>query len=479
MQNSKLVETIRTFSHKQRERFKDFLNSPFFNKNEKLVQFYTYLLRYAPTFSHKNLAKQVVFMHIFPDKKFNDLKLRHLMSDLLKMLERFITHTTLETNDVEIGLKLISYYNDNGLNRHVNDNLKSTRKTNRKSPYRNAQFFYNQFSIEREEATFLSTSGGRTGNFNLQETVNELDRFYMIQKLALSCTKVNLTNNAATQFDSFLLEEIIQLVESQKFEETPALQIYYHAYLMLKEEDTERHFTAFKELIVEHSDLFPFEEAIGLYTYAKNFCIWNINAGKQTYYDELFELYQSEVTRQSHESNVVGITPGNFKNIVTVGLRLGKFDWVKQFIEDHKENIDATYPQDVANYNMAQVFFYQEDYDSAIDLLGQKYDDPFFEIDSRKLLIKIFYETQEWIVLDNVLNTLRVFIHRNRKIANRYKSSNRNFLNILFKITKARDKARSKGKVVYDKIEKLINETSLLAERKWLLEKLKELRSKD
>ncbi|MFT4761074.1 MAG: hypothetical protein ACI9XO_003786 [Paraglaciecola sp.] len=56
MENSKLVQLLKTFSTQELREFKDFMQSPLFNKNQDLVDFYLYLKKIAPNFPTKKLV---------------------------------------------------------------------------------------------------------------------------------------------------------------------------------------------------------------------------------------------------------------------------------------------------------------------------------------------------------------------------------------------------------------------------------------
>ena len=60
MHNSKLIELLKSFSASELREFKDFVASPFFNKNEELSLFYAYLK-----------TSYIVNYRLFLDKDYN------------------------------------------------------------------------------------------------------------------------------------------------------------------------------------------------------------------------------------------------------------------------------------------------------------------------------------------------------------------------------------------------------------------------
>jgi len=72
MQNSKLIELLKTFSTKELRECGDFVQSPFFNYNEEVVLFYNHLRKLAPNFSAKKTERETVYKSLFPKKRYDE-----------------------------------------------------------------------------------------------------------------------------------------------------------------------------------------------------------------------------------------------------------------------------------------------------------------------------------------------------------------------------------------------------------------------
>jgi hypothetical protein len=109
--------------------------------------------------------------------------------------------------------------------------------------------------------------------------------------------------------------------------------------MTLTSDDDEQHFNKLKQLLKTHHDKYSVKEARDMYTYAQNYCIKKINSGFGKYLHELFQLYKITL-----ENKIVFagkyLSHWAYKNIVGVGLRLGEFDWVEQFINDYKDQLN-------------------------------------------------------------------------------------------------------------------------------------------
>ncbi len=61
MQKSSLITILRTLTPQEFREFGEFVKSPYFNKNEKVITLYNVLKKYFPGFDSGSLTKEKVF----------------------------------------------------------------------------------------------------------------------------------------------------------------------------------------------------------------------------------------------------------------------------------------------------------------------------------------------------------------------------------------------------------------------------------
>ena len=119
----------------------------------------------------------------------------------------------------------------------------------------------------------------------------------------------------------------------------------------------------------------------------------------------------------------------------------------------------------IYKYNRALYFFRSNDYKSAMQLLQTvNPKDVLFNLDARRLLARIYFELKENSALDSLIDTSKIYLHRQKDIGY-HREMYLNFFKILELLLK---KDAQKSKL----LRGLIEETKYLAEREWLLEKL-------
>ena len=98
MQQSKLVRYIRELPAKKRERFRQFVSSPYFNQHQKTTEMLEYIIKQIER-SNPKLEREEVFKHLFPREKYQEQKLHNIMSYLKKQYHRFLAIQYFEEQD--------------------------------------------------------------------------------------------------------------------------------------------------------------------------------------------------------------------------------------------------------------------------------------------------------------------------------------------------------------------------------------------
>ncbi|MEM7106306.1 MAG: hypothetical protein AAF502_24465 [Bacteroidota bacterium] len=427
---------IRTFSSSELLGFRDFVASPYFNKNKELEEFYAFIKKLYPRFPEKKLQREYVYASLFPGKKYDDKHLNYLMSFLLKLAEQFIgiQHYTHQNSLPEF--HILSSLIERKLEKNYRYTHKKTTTKLNKSVFRNINHDYQQYLMAEASNRYFSNQLARRHDNSLQLAADHFDTYYLGNKLKYSCEMVNRKNVISVEYEIHLLEEIKQHLSQYPHEDHPAIHIYHTILLMLTEEDSTRHFEKLKELLDTKRRFFPKTEMLEFFQYALNFCIRKINKGEPRFLEESINLYLKGIDTAVLLDNGV-LSPWAYKNVIAAGLRLKRFDWVEEFIVDYNEKLAQGFRQNALHYNLAELNFYKKAYEKAQDHLNQVvYSDIYINLDSKKMLLKIFYESGEEEALFSLLAAYQIFIKRNKLISSKVKEHYLNFHKILYQLSR-------------------------------------------
>jgi hypothetical protein len=261
-----------------------------------------------------------------------------------------------------------------------------------------------------------------------------------------------------------LLDAALAHIEQSNALEIPAISIYYWCYRALTYPAEKTHFQEFKTRLTRHGELFPAEELRDLYILAVNFCIRQYNAGNQDYLAEQFELYREGFAKKYFLTDGY-LSRYTYQNAATIGLVMHELEWVETFIHEYRPALKEEHRESLFSFNLARLEYQRRDLGKALQLLQKaEYKDLMLSLAAKTLQLKIFYELQEFDLLESHLQAIRAFIRR--KNMARYQLENYlNTVNFTQKLLETN---------LFDKEERAalrreIEMTKALAEKEWLL----------
>lgn len=468
MENSKLADLLKSLETKELRAFLDFVKSPYFNQNQDLVLFCQQLLKAAPAFEGEAIDRYFIWGKLYPGEPYDHKKMGYLMSFLLKLAERFLGQVHYEQDHSLVSFHSLSALHERNLEKHYRQVKKGLGKKLEKSPYRNASFFLQNYRMEELESRQFTKSRLRAFDPSLQDSVNYLDNYYLIAKLKLSCELINRQKILSADYDIRLVDELLAYLNSYPNELAPAVALWRQILLILTDPEQALHFTRFQEQLEQHSGLFPQLELREILGYAQNYCIRQIKKGHDTFSAELFTIYQRGL-----EYNVFiedgYLSPWIFKNIVSVALRLKKYQWIEDFIEEYIEKLAPDFKETAYAYNQGYLFYHQKKYESALKSLNRvEFTDVYYSLDTRKIMLMTYWEQGAWEPLISLIASFRIYLIRNKLISEGNREAYSNFLKSVKKLFRYREQ----GKGEAESLRKEIATTRPIVERDWLLSQI-------
>lgn len=479
MLSRKLMDLLETFSKYDLNRFGKYLQSPFFNENEELVKLFGLLddyLRLPPHLRNESssmLSKERVWRQIFENKKFNDGHLRRLCSELTKQAYGFLTVWKYKSDGLKEQVDLLQILNDLKLNKHFDSTLRQIDQTTEKQSKRDADFHLQQYQTAFIAQLNLEEKEPQKGHFeNLEQADFHLDCFYFIQKLKHYCDTLDHKNRLSHQANIQLMPNFLAYLEEHDFLRISPIKAYYLVAKMFLYSEEEKYFHELKHFLKAQLANFSKSELNTLYIYLKNYCIsTKINNGRSEYFLELFEVFKTLLEQEIIIINEV-LDPQDYKNIITVGLHIKEFDWVEQFIHQYTTYLPSANQENALNYNLAKVYFHEEKYYQVIEQLREvEYKNLVYALGSKLMLLRTYFELKEFLALDSLVDSFRIYLRRNKLISRDVKQQ---YLNVL-RFVKKLSSIDVYDKQLVQKVRRQIEECKNLAVKKWLLDKVAEL----
>ena len=466
MKDTKLVKILKRITPKDRQKFAKFLASPYFNARAEIITLYEYLVQANQT-SHGVGEKRDVWDQIFPGKVYSDQKMRLLISQTFKLLEKYLINRQLEQDHLNQQRYLTQAFSDLRMEVFYQKSVEFSRKTLNKQTYRDIEYLQKRYELELEQYQYLIRKRETKSN-DWQGLSNSLDAFYLASKLKQACYllsyKFVFKRKESLPLMAFVLDYIQEHTEVLS---NPAISIYYNAYQTMQAKDPHPYFLALKRDIVTHYLRFDSAEMRDLYIIALNFCIRRMNAGQEIYEKETFELYKEGIERK-YLFEHGRIAQQTFSNVVFSGILLEAFEWVQDFIEAYHTYLPKENQKNIYSLTAASLQYHQQNYGGALGLLNQfDASDPILGLKERNLRLKIYFEIGEFELLESHINSMNAFLNR-KDIATRMKTPYQSFLRLTLKLV------RQKFSPDFDSnaLRQNINELSVRPLREWLLAQL-------
>lgn len=470
MFQNKSIIILKTFTAQEMRQMDEFVASPFFNKNPAVLDLFRLLRDCYPDFDAPVIERRRLHEALFPDQEYDEQKLRYLLTDLTKLIEEYICYKAVEEEELFKYHLLLYSYRKRSLEKPFLSVLKQAEKTLEDWPRRDVSHAFYEYLIEEDKYKFSALQKEHLPETNLQKVVDNLDKYFILNKMRYSAEIINNRNVVAINYRLFLYEEIMNHLRNNPLDHVPAAKVYYNVILTLTEPENKQHYLNLLELLDEHQDIFSREELFDMYVYAKNFCIRKINNGHTEYMKELFVLYKIILeNRIIFRENY--LSQWDYKNIVYLGLRLEEYAWVKDFIEGYNDSLDPRYRKNAFTYNMAYYYFFLKEYDQTLTMLRSvEFTDVYYHLDSKSLLLKTYYELEATEPFFSLVEAFKIYIKRNKLIPIGQKNNYNNLIRFITKLYKWKMSPKNNLTELATEMER----TKPLADVIWLRKKLEE-----
>lgn len=468
MIDSKLINTLKTFTKKELKELDLFINTPLFNKNKEVIQLLDALKKSHPNFDNKTLTHSNLAHRLFKNNEVQ--RIRYIMTDLVRLVEHFIAYKNFSTQQHG---HLINAYKDRGLDKYYKQEAaKRERSLNEKSTVRDNEYYKSVHELNELSYQYTSDNDGRNIDTELQNLADNLDAFYLSKKLKYSCEIINRMNILNEEYDIELLNHLIEYIDANEVADIPSVVVYHNVLKTLRHPEQEKNYDELKKLVTEHLLKFKKEEQNDLYGYLQNYCIKQINTGNNDYLIQLFENYD-EMLNHNVAINNDQIAQFDFKNIVTVALRVEKYQWTENFIDEYQQFLPESHRLNAVTYNKARLNFYLKNYKAGLKgLLAVEFTDIYYALDSRALLLKTYYELDDLESAESLINAFKIYLKRDTTISEYQNLTYTNFLKIVNQLLRLK-----MGYVVDLKaIEKQLNAIDQIADLTWLKQKIQDLK---
>ncbi len=474
MFSDKLISLLQTLSRVEITRLHKFLRSPYFNDQEDVTRLLEVVSQalYKGEAAACQLEKEKIWAALYPKRRFNDAQLRRLASDLTQLVLQFLVQEARHRDPLAEALELQKVLEKPELKKHLAGAERHIQKLlDDGSPASTTAYlaqFRRYWNIFYRASKTVATADYAD---KLQPADFYLECFYLTQKLKFYVAWLSYRGFRATEQAMPVIPGFWEYLKGERFQEVPLLCIYQHVIACFTEPEKESNFHDLITALDRFTPVLNKEDLRECYHSAQNYCALKINQGKTEYYREVFSIYRTTIEKEMLIEDG-RLSEGVYKNIITTGLRVKEFEWVEQFIEKYSAFLPSNIRENACSFNLANLYSHRKQHNKVIELLRNvEYSDVVYALSAKLILVRTYYETDEILALDSLIDSFRIFLRRNKVISKNQKREYNNFLHIVKKLTAM---SLSKTPAALATLRQRVTETSSAMPKKWLLEKIDE-----
>lgn len=469
MPGEKLLSLLQTLSKVERNRFRKYLLSPYLNDQPELTSLFDVLDHALRDTKTALPDKQQIWKRLYPAQSFNDAQFRRMISDINQLCLQFLAAEARKENPLTEALDLQRLLDKPELKKHLAGVERQIQRLFSEAPGQSTDFYLTQFHLYNntidKASKYLTVSGYGE---NLSAADYYLECFYLTQKLELYVGWLLYRGARVSEKPLELPEGFWDFAAHERFQDVALLLVYRQVVHCLLEPEEEAHYHQLLNHLDNYSQQLSSRDLRKCYFIAQNYCALKINQGKREYYREMFEIFKKIIQKQLllEEGS---LSEGIFKNIVTVALGVGEFDWTETFIETYTPFLPAKIRENARSFNLSYLYFHQKRFDKVLELLRNvEYNDVVYVLGSKLILIQTYYEMNEIMAMDSLIDSFRIYIRRNKVMSKNLKREYMNYLNFVKKLMDL----RLSGQKATQKFREQVMAGSATTSKKWLLEKI-------
>ncbi|MGK0365956.1 MAG: hypothetical protein ACI85O_003026 [Saprospiraceae bacterium] len=434
MKHTKLIKLLKTLSNDEYLRLGKFLRSPFFNYSPSLVSFHDALKRYFPDFAEDKMQSDKIWARVFPKKEYNQTKFWRLCSDLSLLVEKYLVQLELEEPKPYAQHLLIkSLGRRNAFTLYVKK-VKAHLAEMEKIEIKDGDWYREHISLLEDWYFHPLKDKLDNKDYSLSKLMDNLDTYFLLKKAKFGIGLVSLEKVLQRKY---VIRHLSVLEEST--EENILLDLYKLSLSLLQNEQ-ESEFFELEKLLFENLDKLSENDKRLFFSNGLNYAVRKMNRGHSQYQTTTLKWYKYGLENTIIQTDGY-ISEIAFQNIVHIGCRVSKFEWVEELIEKYGNYLKEEIKEDCILFCRAILHFHKKDFNTTIKILTRENWIKNYLFTSRNLLIRALFESflqdkDNFEILQNALQSFEIFILRTNLFPKKRLEAHLNLVRILKKLSK-------------------------------------------
>ena len=148
------IDILKTFHPTELKKFREFLDSPYFNKRKKLLELFDIITDYYPFFTDENFSRESIYYKLYPGEIYNYGKINEGLSALYQLSVNFIRQAAFENNNIYPDVTFVEELRKRSLKNIFNLFIKNSDSKKAKFVDIDSNLFLKQYLLQIESTNF-------------------------------------------------------------------------------------------------------------------------------------------------------------------------------------------------------------------------------------------------------------------------------------------------------------------------------------
>jgi hypothetical protein len=480
VRNTKIVKLLGTFSKNEALKFRDFVNSPYFNKNKNVTMVTDVILSFSPEYNADDFTEEGIFTKTFPGEKFDYFKIKNIISDIYQLALSFLKTRRGEEEGYENELNLLNELHERKLDTMYDQREKKVSSFLNSTPVKDETYYFLRHNLGKINTSHYKFE--KTG-YLFDQIQNEFDTFLdysLIGLLRLYSKMLHNKNHGNINFNMEMFENVWEYVKDKDFDDNPSCQIYKQIILLELTRD-EKEYRKLLELKEKYNQNIPPEDMYYILLIINSYAVYMLKQGNESYYKDRFLAFKEILDIKFASHNYMLFV--NFISYYTSACMVSEFEWAENFAKNFQKDIVP--PEEKANtvnYCKAFLAYRHKRYDEALEFFAKTN----FKIYLMKIMVKsytirIFYEKNMFEQTLSAADSFRHYLKSEQQVAESQKTAHYEFLKHITRLAELKAEGiNRKNEADLSVLKKQINRmaSNPLGAKNWLVQKANELKTK-
>lgn len=480
MNNTSLIQLLKSFNKDEIARFGSFVNSEYFNRKSAVRKLWNELCVFQPGFDSPQITREYIYAKVFPGNEFNYGTLKNLVYDLTMLAKRFIEIEHYSAKKIECNFNLLEALMERRVTAFVEKTLAQTGRMIEES-FNESAYYRNKFHLSslkqnhliRQDKYYDTAKSSAQGNRNITMGYF-IDVFHNNYNQLLIHTELD----AGTQ-ESFM-KSVLEFYNTVPVEFDFRVRIFYHA-IMLIYDGGRSHFYEMKKLVEENAAELSHGEKYNFLVALSGYCYVRFEEGDAEFLQDEFGICRYMIDNGIYSFGPSQNIDGAFyRNTALSALKNNEADWALEFMKKFRYQLNPAVRDHYWLHALIEYSIRTKQFEKALkDLSKIKHSLLIDKIQIKRWELIVNYEMNRFNALPYIIDSAKHFIYNDEKL-NPLKIERLNsFVQLVSRLLSLRLKRDSGEDIAWDTyLLKKEADNFRDSGKFWLYEKLSELNAR-